>query len=226
MSKISKIWLLVLLLVAIPLVPFLLWEESLERGCREWLQTYGNAPLPLSLATIFLLTTDLFLPIPSSVLSVLLARTLTTHLTPSWLGLLATVGVLWTGMTCGALLAWGLGKLGGERLARKLAGEDDFLRLQQFSEKYGAWILIWLRAVPLFAEASVLVLSVSGVRFWRVFFLPVAWSNLGIALVYGLLGHSENGLPLGVVVLASILLPVTVSWIAKKVLKKNRSSAN
>lgn len=222
MSKVSKIWLLVLLMVAIPLIPFLLWEESLERWCEEWLQIYGNAPLPFSLATIFLLTVDLFLPIPSSVLSVLLARTLTTHLTPAWLGLLATVGVLWTGMTCAALLAWGLGKLGGEHLARKIAGEEDFLRLQQFSKKYGVWILIWLRAVPLFAEASVLVLSISGVPFWRVFFLPVAWSNLGIALVYGLLGHSENGLPLGMVVLASILLPVTVSWIAKNVLNGTR----
>ncbi|MDO4576286.1 MAG: VTT domain-containing protein [Planctomycetia bacterium] len=209
------VW-LIFLLVLLPLIPFLLWNEPLEAGCRAWLENYGTRPVVVSAMAVTLLTVDLFLPVPSSVVSVLLARSLSTYLTPSWLGLLVACGVLWLGMTCGALLAWILGKLGGETLARKLSGEEEFEKMRAFNERHGGWILVLLRAVPLFAEASVLCLSVSGVRFWRVFFLPVALSNLGIAVVYCVLGSSDNGLPLGAVVTASIALPALVTGLAKR----------
>ena len=213
--KSVRLYVLIFLAVVLPLVPFLIWNEPLESASRAWLEKYGNNPWAVSSGAVALLTVDLFLPVPSSVVSVLTARCLSTFVAPAWLGLLAAAGVLWLGMMSGAMLAWVLGKCGGETLARRWVGESEFQRLRDFGEKYGPIVLVLLRAVPLFAEASVLVLSVSGVRFWRVFFLPIALSNLGIAAVYVFLGSAQNGLPLSVVLLASIALPAAVSLAAK-----------
>lgn len=210
-----KFFLLIVLVLLIPLIPFIIWNEALENAVINWTESCGNNPWIISGGTIGLLTVDLFVPIPSSVLSVFCSRQLSLIIQPSWLGLSVSVLVIWLGMTLGALSAYIVGKLGGERFARYFAGEEEFARIQDLGNRRGAAILVVLRAAPLFAEAAALVLACSGVKFWRVFFVPVALSNLGIALIYALLGCADNGLPLWAVFVASIALPAAVSIAAK-----------
>ena len=215
MKQLAKCILIIALILLVPLVPFLLWEEPIEQGIQFWSSANAQDPWLVSLAAVVLFLVDLFLPIPSSVVSVLTTYSLSTHIQPPTLGVVLAIGVIWLGMTLGALLAWTIGKLGGEALTRRFVGEEDFQLLQKISEKYGATVLVLLRAVPLFAEASVLMLSLAGVRFWRTFFWPIALSNLGIAAIYGLLGSAQNGLPLWAIFAASIALPAIVTLGAK-----------
>ena len=215
MKQLSKWIFIIALILLVPLVPFLLWEEPIEQGIRLLSTSEFQNPVVVSLIAIGLFLVDLFLPIPSSVVSVLTTHSLSSNVHPPMLGMLLAIFVIWLGMTLGALLAWAIGKLGGEALTRRFVGEKDFLLLQSIGERYGATVLVLLRAVPLFAEASVLMLSLSGVRFWRTFFWPIALSNLGIAAIYALLGSAQNGLPLWAIFVASIALPAIITLVAK-----------
>ncbi len=214
-----KLILILIIVLLIPLIPFILWNQSIEESVVHWTTTCSNDPLLISGATIGLLTVDLFLPIPSSVLSVFVTRQLSTIISPSWLGMIISILVIWTGMTLGALSAWLVGKFGGEAIARRFAGEEQFTQIQEISNRHSAAILVILRAVPLFSEAAALAMACSGVHFWKKFFCPIALSNAGIALIYGLLGTTDNKLPLWAIIIASIALPATVSLIAKFILR-------
>lgn len=215
----ARLFLLLVLILALPLIPFLLWDQELEKAIVEWTRTCGSDPWIITGGVTAALAVDLFLPIPSSVLSVFCARHLSSIVTPSWLGLTLAAFSIWLGMTLGALSAFLLGKLGGQTLARKWVGEEEFARMQKIGNERGAMILVVLRAVPLFAEAAALALACSGVKFWKTFFVPVALSNLGIALIYCILGSSDNGLPFWAVFLASITIPAVVSLLARLWLK-------
>lgn len=224
MNRVIKIILFTAVILTIPVIPFLLWNNILEQAVNIWKEQAQLKPYQIILMTVILLTTDLVLPIPSSIVSVFTSHELSRLITPSWFGLILAVLTVWLGMTLAALTAWMLGKLGGRKLALRMAGEKDFSTLNALSEKYGAYILVLLRAVPVFAEASVLVLAVTEVHFWHVFFWPVALSNLGIALVFCTLGTQDNGLPLWMVFLASVLIPAIISVTAKILLKPKPDS--
>lgn len=204
----------------IPLVPFLLWNEALESAIAARFQIWGANPSLVFASTVGVLSVDLFLPIPSSVVSVFAVRQLTELVSPAWFGLVLAVLAVWLGMTIAALSGWIVGRIGGETAVRKLAGQEEFDRLNELAGKYGATILVLFRAVPLFAEVAALMLGCARVPFWRTFFWPVAISNLGIALVYGILGTRDNGLPLWAVLAASVVLPAAVSLFVKKIQKK------
>lgn len=206
----------------VPLVPFILWNDSLETTIVAQLKSWSENPWSVFAAAVGFLGVDLVLPIPSSVISVLVVRQLSELIAPPWVGTAVAISGIWLGMTIAALSAWVVGRLGGEAVVRKLAGEE-FDQLNDLAEKYGATILVLFRAVPLFAEAAALLLGCARVPFWRTFFLPIALSNLGIALVYGILGTQNNGLPLWAILLASIVLPATVSVVAKSFISRQAS---
>ncbi|MDO4551492.1 MAG: VTT domain-containing protein [Planctomycetia bacterium] len=211
----GKLMFLIFLILLIPLIPFLIWNDALEKMVVAWTESVENHPWLICGGTVFLLSVDLFVPIPSSVLSVFCSHQLSSMVEPGWVGLFVAVFVIWLGMTSAAMIAYVIGKLGGEKLARYFVGEEEFQRVQEVGNRRGAVILVILRAVPLFAETAALVLACSGVRFWRVFFWPIALSNMGIALIYAILGSADNGLPFWMVFAASIILPAAVTLIAK-----------
>jgi uncharacterized membrane protein YdjX (TVP38/TMEM64 family) len=118
-------------------------------------------------------------------------------------------------MSLSAALGFGLAKSFGRSLALRYCRSDDLARLDRFGRLYGAWTVAMTRALPVLAEAAVFVVGLSELT-WRRFLPAMMLSNLGIALVYALLGHfarSQGALALALA--ASIALPLLAATIAR-----------
>jgi uncharacterized membrane protein YdjX (TVP38/TMEM64 family) len=193
-----------LILLALILVPFALFEESLTRWARELIA----APGPWSGSTLAgLLALDILLPVPSSMVS-----TASGALLGFWGGLAAST----LGMTAGCLLGYGAGR--GVRLGavRRLVGEAEMERVRGIWERHGAWTLVILRAVPVMAEASVVFAGLAGMPVGR-FLLITAVSNLCISAAYAAAGAFALGAgSFFLAFAAAVLVPLIATLAAKR----------
>jgi uncharacterized membrane protein YdjX (TVP38/TMEM64 family) len=191
---------LVAVVLAIPILPLLLLGDSLERELEGWLDAQWS-PAQVAAAVVALLAVDVFLPVPSSVVS-----TFGGNVLGFWVGTAAS----WLGMMVGASLAFALARWFGRRLALWLSSARQLDRIDALSERYGPLVLVLARSVPVMAEASVLLLGTSGLS-WRRFLVPMVLSNLGLAAVYAALGDRVR---LPVALAAAVALPLLASTIA------------
>jgi uncharacterized membrane protein YdjX (TVP38/TMEM64 family) len=160
----------------------------------------------VALGTVAILATDILLPIPSSGVSTVAG---------AQLGILPATAASWLGMTLGAIGGFWLARMFGRPLAERLSSTEDLAHMDAALRRYGAWILVATRALPVLAEAAVLFLGATRLS-WRRFLPAVMLSNLGIAAVYSVLGHfarSQGELPLALA--ASIALPLLAATMAR-----------
>jgi uncharacterized membrane protein YdjX (TVP38/TMEM64 family) len=156
------------------------------------------------------LAVDVFLPVPSSVVSTFAG---------SRLGIAAATAASWLGMTAGGVFAFWLARTCGRPLATRLSSREDLDDMDRIGSRMGAWLVIVTRALPILAEAAVLFLGTTSLA-WRRFLPPLALSNLGIALVYSVLGgvaQSYGELPLALA--ASIALPLLAATITRRLVR-------
>jgi uncharacterized membrane protein YdjX (TVP38/TMEM64 family) len=142
------------------------------------------------------------------------------------LGILAGTAASWLGMTLGAAIGFVVARTCGRPLAERFSSIDDLQRMDVLAMRYGAWILVVTRALPVLAEAAVLFLGATRLS-WRQFLPAVILSNLGIAAVYSVLGHfarSQGELPLALA--ASIALPVLAATMARWLLPARSHEGN
>jgi uncharacterized membrane protein YdjX (TVP38/TMEM64 family) len=194
--------LLVVLVLAVPIVPFLACGHSMEQWIDDWLRQ--NLPAAtVAVATVVLLAVDVLLPVPSSVVCTVAAHRL---------GFSLGTCCSWLGMTVGAMAAFLAARLLGRVIVERLSTPEDLERADRLSRHYGPAVLVIARPIPVLAEASVLLLATTDLA-WQRFMLPIALSNLGIALAYSALGHLLS-LPLAIA--SSIALPLLATLIASK----------
>ena len=186
--------------LAVPIIPFLLFGERFEAAIGAWRE---NPPAPwiVTLIVVSLLATDIFLPIPSSVVSTL----------AGWqLGAVGGALASWLGMNLGAVIGFVLARWWGQPLVVWLTRPDDLARTNRLAERFGPLLLVLGRGVPVLAEATVLLCGMHGLS-WRKFLPPVLLSNLGLAVAYAVFGEVAeryHWLPLALAV--SIALPVVM----------------
>ena len=195
----------VCVVLAIPIVPFLLFGDSI----RSWLPDTDD-PWLVSGAIVLLLSGDIFLPIPSSVVSTLGGGQI------DWL---IAAFASWTGLTIGAIVGFIFAKRWGPRFASRFSSPEELERAELLTQKYGPAVLIFARGVPVLAESSVLLMGVHQLSFKR-FIWPVVLSNLGISLAYSKFGdiadqHGWFPLAMGV----SIGLPVILTLLVQRYFK-------
>lgn len=155
-------------LLAFILIPFALFDEPMS----AWTLERIKADPRLSFAWIAIaLALDVFLPIPSSIVS-----TVAGTLLGFPLGLLASV----TGMTAGSILGYWFG--------RAVVPEETG-RAFTLQKKYGVWGLLIARAVPVLAEASVMVAGFSRMPFGR-FLAVTTLANIAVSAVYAWIGSA------------------------------------
>jgi len=165
------------LVLALILVPFALWEEPITVWSTQLL-TPAAGRATVALLAILLLAGDVVLPIPSSFISAG-----TVAMLGAWQGGLAIA----VGMTAAAWLGYGIGRSGGEPLARRMAGGSELERARRMMDRYGNWVILVCRGVPVLAEASTLLAGATRVSAWR-FLAVTTLGNLGLACAYALIG--------------------------------------
>ncbi len=193
---------LVVLVLAVPIVPFVLAGPALEDRVRGWFHG-GFSPAATAGMVVALLAADVLLPVPSSFVSTFAAGVL---------GFPLATAASWLGMTLGAAIAFVLARFLGRPAALWLSGQEDLDRVDRLSRRYGAMVLVLARPVPVLAEASVLFLATTRLP-WRWFLLPIMLSNLGVAAVYSALG---TAVPMPVALAASIALPLAAAAAARR----------
>jgi len=202
---------LVAAVLMVPVIPFLVVGDQLEAELTTW---FDKTLSPTATATLIagVLATDILLPVPSSFVSTFGG---------SQLGVPAATLASWVGMTVGGIAGFALARLGGRPLASRLAGDRDLRAMERLSTRFGPRLIVVARAVPVLAEASVLLMGATGLS-WRRFILPLSLSNLDIALAYTVFGrYAARNNALLPALAASIVLPLLATvlfrrWIPKQ----------
>lgn len=196
---------LLVVLLAIPAIPFLLFGEPMESGMEQWLREQTSF-VTVAAGVVVMLTVDVLLPVPSSIIGTV---------SGSFLGFIWGTFFTALGLTTGALLGFALGKILGRPAMNRWIGADELQKLDELVDRHGVSILILLRPVPLFAEASTLLLGCSRMH-WPMFLLATVPIHLLLASVYALLGNFLS-LPVGIVL--SVVFAMSLSLMAQKLLK-------
>lgn len=201
MRELLKPMLPMILVLLAPIITFVLFGEQMEAWIAAW-QANPPARAWVAAAVVGLLASDIFLPVPSSMISTFAGGELGV-----WLGTLAS----WVGMSLGAMLGFALARRFGPGVALWLTRPDDLERAARLSQHWGPWLLALGRGVPVLAEATVLLMGLHQLP-WRRFLPPVLLSNLGLAIAYSGLGQyaaDHHWLPMSLAV--SIALPVLLA---------------
>jgi len=215
MRELLTMSLLVAAVLLVPVVPFLAVGEQLEAELTGWFdETLSPGGAAMLIAGV--LATDVFLPVPSSFVSTFGGAELGVAL-----GTLAS----WVGMTVGSLLGFAVARYGGRPLANRLAGRGELQRMEALSARFGPQLVVITRAVPVLAEASVLLMGATGLSL-RKLIGPLALSNLGIALAYSVFGRyaAEHDALLPALI-ASIALPLLATFLFRMWMPKLASEA-
>jgi uncharacterized membrane protein YdjX (TVP38/TMEM64 family) len=169
------------LLLALILVPFVLFEDQFNRLGAEI--TAGRlATWPAALLVAGFLAADVFLPVPSSLVSTAAG---------ALLGFARGTIVVWVGMTAACVLGYLLGSR-ATGVARRFVGAESLARAEAVAADYGNWAIVVCRPVPVLAEASVILAGLVRTP-WRPFLLLTTASNLGIAAAYAGIGAFSMG---------------------------------
>lgn len=206
--------LLLTAVLLVPILPFVLFGPALESRMTAWLDCWV-APRETAMLVIGLLSTDILLPVPSSLVSTLGGTRL------GWLG---GTAASWAGMSLGAVLGFALARYGGRPLALRLSSAEELERMEGLSDRHGPMLLVVTRAVPVLAEACVLWMGLERLA-WPRFLAPVLLSNLGISLAYSAFGSVAaryHWLPLAMGL--SLALPLVLTMAATRTVARSRGS--
>jgi uncharacterized membrane protein YdjX (TVP38/TMEM64 family) len=209
-----KFILVVVLVLLVPVIPFVIVGEQSERWVVENLLTgsyLAGGSVPALLAVVAVLASDILLPVPSSGVMTY---------TGAALGWLAGSAICFVGLMLSCLIGYLLGRYFGLPLVRRFVSENELQEMAQRLEKPGLWVVAGFRGVPVLAEASVLVAGV-GRMTQRSFWIAVTVANLCIALIYNALGHyARDAEWLAYALVISIVLPLMLLlawWVVRKV---------
>ena len=198
--------LLAFTVIILLLIPFILFNNSLENWTNYFIQ---SSPSKLAVGLIIgtLLAVDIVAPIPSSIISTAGGY---------FLGFVGGTLISLMGMTISCLFGYWIGSRFGRTLAERFVDQKEISSFESLQEKYGDWVLVISRSVPLLAETSVLFAGIGRMGIGR-FLLLTLISNLGISMVYAAVGaYSAHINSVLFAFAGSILLPAVVILINKR----------
>jgi uncharacterized membrane protein YdjX (TVP38/TMEM64 family) len=206
----SRLWLLVLLLLASIFVPFMIWGEQFDsalslEGARGWMERYGSWAW---LAGIVLLCADIVLPIPSTIVMSALGLVY-----GWWLGgLIAALGSLLSG-----IIAYTACRFAGHRAAVWIAGEEGVAKAERLFEKHGGWLVSLSRSLPVLPEAIACLAGLVRMP-WRPFLISLVCGTLPLGFAFAAIGALGVSSPTMAVVLSAVI-PVALWLLARRMLK-------
>jgi uncharacterized membrane protein YdjX (TVP38/TMEM64 family) len=200
MQRILKLLLLTAVVLLIPIVPFaVIGELPGER----WLSVTDGDALLFALTGGGLLTLDVVLPIPSSIVIALLGGRLGFY--AGWLS-------AWLGLTAGNLVGYGIGRLWPRKMAPDIAESPTLI------------MLILSRPVPVLAEAMSIAAGATRTRIKPV----IAACAAGNVVYAGILAADGAALLAadwaGPGIVLPLLIPVA-GWVLWRWLARRRKQA-
>jgi uncharacterized membrane protein YdjX (TVP38/TMEM64 family) len=152
-------------------------------------------------AGVLLLVVDALLPVPSSIVMVLLG---------ALFGAGAGAALSMIGRVGAAAAGFAIGRGGGQLLGR-VSRPDERARADALLERWGWLAIVLSRPVPLLAE-SVMVLAGASPMRWRRALPAAALGSLPEAVVYGITGAAVATFDRTAAVFLALLAVAGVSW--------------
>ncbi|HMN97523.1 MAG TPA: VTT domain-containing protein [Phycisphaerales bacterium] len=192
-----RLSLAIIALASAMLASFALWGPWIDRAvgseaALEWFRAHGVAG---ALAIVGLLIVDVILPIPTTPLLTLLGSLYG----PIVGGLLGALG-----STLAGAAAYGLTRLGGERMARAALGGRDHERLAGFFAKRGGWTVALSRWLPMLPEIVAFLAGMAAMPPGR-FLVALICGSVPMAFAFAALGAGLADRPILATVLAAVL---------------------
>jgi uncharacterized membrane protein YdjX (TVP38/TMEM64 family) len=204
MASLRRVTLVFTAVLTVPVLPLIVLGLAFEDRVEAWLMAAQVTPAARAGLVIGLLAIDIFLPIPASAIS-------------TWaggvLGVVAGAAASTMGMTLGAVVGFAVARAWGAPIARRLAGGHDLEQTASLARRIGPLALIVTRALPILAEACVLLMGMSRLS-WRRFLPPTILANLLISIIYAACGQyfqSVNALPIAIVASGTVPLGVALA---------------
>ncbi|MCG6154689.1 TVP38/TMEM64 family protein [Rubinisphaera margarita] len=211
--SLKRLILVFVLILLVPIIPFLVLGDVFEASQLEWLKA-SVTPERTANLLLLLLAVDIFLPVPSSGVITYGG---------SQLGFLTATLFATVGLILGAAIGYEIARTIGRPALRRWAKPDDEQLLHRFVRDWGTFTLVVSRPLPILGEAAVLMLGAGRLR--RALFYPVlALTNLAIAAAYAALGSwfsDDRYLP--VVLILSLFVPLGFTLLLKKWLPRTES---
>lgn len=180
------------------------WEHHFSfEGSVRWLESSGSWAWA---AGILLLASDLMLPVPGTVVVSALGYIYGTVLG----GLIATAGLMAAG-----LLGYGLGRLFGERFARRWLGDRDFETGRKLFESGGGWVVALSRSLPILPEVISCTAGLVRMPFRR-FVTALACGSVPMGFLFAAIGRTGHDAP-GWTVVLSLVIPALLWLVAAKI---------
>lgn len=183
----KKFLLLFVLLSVGILIVFALWGDQFEmlfsgeKG-REFFATANHWAGPLGAG---LLISDLFLPVPTTVVIGSLGAVM---------GVAAAAFWGWLGLTLAGLLGYGLARIGGKRWGDRLATPEEQTRYRQLFDRWGGLAVVLSRMLPILPEVLSVLAGLYGMRA-RNFFFAVTLGSIPPAFIFAWLGQQAKTHP-------------------------------
>ena len=158
------------------LIPYFLFGDALT----AWANTRLRSPNKWFLGSFIflLLASDVFLPVPSSIVSTSAGVLL---------GFAAGMSVSTLGMSAGAILGYVVGRTAGKRVLQRALSEKELARASGLIHRYGSLAVILSRPIPVLAETGVVAAGIAKMPFSK-FLVASSLSNLGVSAAYAAVG--------------------------------------
>lgn len=195
-----RLFWLFIALVMIVLIPFGIWGDQLtamfsQEGSVNWMQQFGNWAW---IGGVALLISDLFLPIPGTVVMAALGYLYG----PIWGGIIASLGSFLSG-----ILAFGLCRMIGRNAAKWLLGEKDLAKGETIFKNAGGWIVAISRWLPVFPEVVACMAGLSRMKIW-IFVLALACGSIPLGFTFAYIGYAGIENPTLAIGLSAGLPPI------------------
>lgn len=206
-SGVRHLLLLVAVLLALVIGPFLIWGERFEaalslEGARAWMEGFGDWAWAAGMG---LLLADIVLPVPGTVVMSALGWRYGWF----WGGLASAGGSMLAGT-----VAYALCRQFGRPVARWIAGEEGLERAKQVFERSGGWLVALSRWLPVLPEAVACLAGLARMP-WRTFGLALTCGSVPLGFAFAAIGHLGHENP-ALALLLSAVVPLLLWGLARR----------